>query len=345
MQTPAAILIEQNKPLEFAEVSLPPLSYGQVLVDVQVSRICGSQIGEIDGVKGPDRWLPHLLGHEGFGSVLEVGPEVKTVKPGDSVVLHWRPGSGIEAQCPQYGWEGKVINAGKVTTFNRYAVISENRLTAVPKEVDPEVGALLADTLTTGFGIISNDAKLKIGESVVLWGCGGIGSGVILGARLAGAYPVIAIDLYEHKLEKAKALGATHTFLGNDPELEEKIRALVGGDGADVAIDGTGIPSVIEQAYELTHAKGRCVLFGVMPHEKKVCLHTLPLHFGKILTGSEGGSSQPDKDIPRILRMLEAGCFDPTGLVSHRIPLEETNDAIAKMRSGEVMHAMIHFKD
>src|SRR5262249_4900024 len=157
---------------------------------------CGSQIGEIDGVKGPDRFLPHLLGHEGGGIVLEVGPEVRQVKAGDRVVLHWRPGMGIEARPPVYDWNGRKVNAGFVTTFNRYAVISENRVTVVPPDTDYEVCCLLADTLTTGFGVIDNDAQVKIGEAVVVIGVGGIGLGTVLGAKLAGAYPIIAVDLY-----------------------------------------------------------------------------------------------------------------------------------------------------
>src|SRR5262245_60888203 len=145
MKTAAAILVEQRKPLVVDEVEIPPLGYGQVLVNVKASRICGSQLGEIDGVKGPDRWLPHLLGHEGGGVVLEVGPEVRHVRQGDRVVLHWRPGRGIESRPPSYGWNGKTVNAGFVTTFNPLAVISENRLTVVEPDIDYEVCCLLAD--------------------------------------------------------------------------------------------------------------------------------------------------------------------------------------------------------
>src|ERR1700678_62816 len=182
MKTAAAILVEQKKPLVLGEVGVPVLAHGQVLVDINVSRICGSQIGEIDGVKGPDRYLPHLLGHEGGGVVLETGPGVKHVNPDYRVVLHWRPGKGIEAQPATYDWDGKRASSGCITTFNRYSVISENRLTAVPKDTDFEVCSLLADTLTTGFGVITNDAGVKIAESVVIIGCGGIGLGVVLGA-------------------------------------------------------------------------------------------------------------------------------------------------------------------
>lgn len=345
MKTAAAILTEQKKPLVIDEVELPTLSYGQVLVDIRVSRICGSQIGEIDGVKGPDKWLPHLLGHEGGGIVLEVGPEVRHVKPGDRVVLHWRPGKGIESRGPVYNWNGKKANAGCITTFNRYAVISENRLTVVPADTDFEVCSLLADTLTTGFGAINNDAKVKIGEAVVVIGVGGIGLGTVLGAKLAGAHPIIAVDLHDHKLKKAVEFGATHTINSANEDFSEAVLKILNGQQPDVVIDGSGNPRVLEKAFALTSNTGRCIGVGVMHHEKKMSLNTLPLHFEKVLKGSHGGSSQPAVDIPRYIRMIRDGKFDPRGMVSHRIKLEQVNDGIAKMRCGEVIHCMIHFDE
>jgi S-(hydroxymethyl)glutathione dehydrogenase/alcohol dehydrogenase len=342
MKTAAAILVEQNKALVIDEVEIPALSYGQVLVDIRVSRICGSQIGEIDGVKGPDKWLPHLLGHEAGGIVMEVGPEVRHVKPGDRVVLHWRPGKGIESRGPVYLWNGKKTNGGCITTFNRYGVISENRLTVVPPDTDFEVCSLMADTITTGFGVINNDSKVKIGESVVIIGVGGIGLGAVLGAKLAGAHPIIAVDVHDHKLKKAAEFGATHGINSMNADFAEEVRKILGGP-ADVVIDGTGNPGVIEKAYSLTANNGRNVGFGVMGYDKKVSINTLPLHFGKILTGSTGGDSKPAEDIPRYLRMLRDKRFDLNGFVSHRIPLEQVNEGIAKMRCGEVIHCMIHF--
>jgi S-(hydroxymethyl)glutathione dehydrogenase/alcohol dehydrogenase len=343
VKTSAAILVEQKKPLVVDEVELPALGYGQVLVDIKVSRICGSQIGEIDGVKGPDRFLPHLLGHEAGGIVLEVGPEVRHVKAGDRVVGHWRPGRGIEARPPVYDWNGRKTNAGNITTFNQFAIISENRLTPVPPETDFEVCALLADTLTTGFGVINNDAAVKIGESVVIIGVGGIGSGVVLGAKLAGAFPIIAVDLHDHKLKKAMEIGATHVINSSQADFTDAVRQILDGGAPDVVIDGTGNPAVLEKAFCLAGNSGRCVGFGVMPHDRKFSINTLPLHLGKTLTGSHGGDSRPAEDIPRQVRMMRAGLFDPKGLISHRIALAEVNDGIARMRSGEVIHCLIHF--
>ncbi len=343
MKTPAAILVAQRQPLVVDEVEVPAPEVGQVLVQMKTSRICGSQLGEIDGVKGPDRFLPHLLGHEGGAVVLEIGPEVNQVKPGDRVVVHWRPGAGLQIRPPIYRWGDRQANAGWLTTFNGLAVVAENRVTPVPADFDFEIAALLADTLTTGFGVVNNDAAVKVGESLVLFGCGGIGLGVVLGAHLAGAHPIIAVDLFDHKLAKAREYGATHTIHARENDVAAAVRDIVGAAGADVVVDGTGTPSVIETGYQLTRNDGRCVLFGVMPHDKRVTLHTLPLHFGKVLTGSEGGGSQPHRDIPRLVRMMQDGRFDPRGFVSHRLKLPDINDAIARMRGGEVIHAIIHF--
>jgi S-(hydroxymethyl)glutathione dehydrogenase/alcohol dehydrogenase len=342
MKTLAAILVEQRKPLVLDEVEIPALGYGQVLVEVKVSRICGSQIGEIDGVKGPDKYLPHLLGHEGGGIVREIGPEVTHVKPGDHVVLHWRPGAGIQARGAQYKLGAQTINAGNITTFHQLTVVSENRVTPVPLEVDFEIAALLADTLTTGFGAVTRNASVEIGEAVVVIGVGGIGLGTVLGSHLAGAHPVIAVDLHDHKLAKAREFGATHTINSNAEKLVESVHTILGGP-ADAVFDGTGNPEVIEQAWKITGPKGRLVLIGVMPHYRQLSFNTLAMHYGKTLTGSEGGMSRPQTDIPRLLRMMEAGRFDPRKFVTHRCNLTEVNAAITAMRAGEPVHTMIHF--
>ncbi|MCX7712454.1 MAG: zinc-binding dehydrogenase [Chthoniobacterales bacterium] len=342
MKTIAAILVESKKPLVIDEVEVPKLRFGQVLVDIQVTRICGSQIGEIDAVKGPDRFLPHLLGHEAGGVVLEVGPEVNYVRPGDRVVVHWRVGNGLEAGGTSYLWNGKKVNAGNVTTFQKFSVVSENRVTRVPDDTSFDLCALLADTITTGFGVINNDAKVKIGESVVVVGCGGIGLGVVLGASLAGAFPIIAVDLDDSKLQVAKRYGANYGISSKEKDFLSASKEILEGF-ADVVVDCTGRPEILEKAFELTSPQGRCIGVGVMPFDHRLCINTLPLHFGKILTGSHGGSSKPAKDIPRYLKMIRAGKFEISGFVSHKLPFEQINQGIELMRKGKVVHCLLYF--
>jgi len=333
--TQAAILVAQKEPLVVDTIELPAeLGVGQVLVQLRVSGICGSQLGEIDGVKGPDRYLPHLMGHEGFATVLEIGPGVKHVQPGDSVVLHWRPGAGIQADPPQYRWRGAPLNAGWVTTFNRHAVVSENRCTKVPADIDPDAAALFGCAITTGFGVVENNAGLRMGEAVVVFGAGGIGLNIIQAAALLSASSIIAVDLFDSRLELARQLGATHTINSSRDDAEAAIKSALAGQPLDVFIDNTGVPAVIEQGYRLTHGQGRVILVGVPRQGNNVSLHTLPLHFGKLLTGSQGGESRPAQDIPRYLRLLQQGRLQLDRFVSARYPLEEINTAIAAMRDG-----------
>jgi S-(hydroxymethyl)glutathione dehydrogenase/alcohol dehydrogenase len=333
--TQAAILVAQQQPLFVDTIELPAeLGVGQVLVQLKVSGICGSQLGEIDGVKGPDRYLPHLMGHEGFATVLEIGPGVKHVQPGDSVVLHWRPGAGIQADPPQYRWRGEPLNAGWVTTFNRHAVVSENRCTKVPANTDPDAAALFGCAITTGFGVVENNACLRMGEAVVVFGSGGIGLNIIQAAALLSASVIIAVDLFDSRLELAHQLGATHTINSSRDDAEAAIKSALAGQPVDVFIDNTGVPALIELGYRLTHGQGRVILVGVPRQGNNVSLHTLPLHFGKVLTGSHGGESRPAQDIPRYLHLLQQGRLQLDRLVSARYPLEEINTAIASMRDG-----------
>ena len=205
-------------------------------------------------------------------------------------MLHWRPSQGIQCPPPAYKWRGEKLNAGWVTTFNEYAIISENRMTVIPTDYDLKIAPLLGCAVTTAAGVINNDAKVKIGELVVIFGVGGVGLNVVQFAHLAGANPIVAVDLVDSKLDMAKARGATHVLQRQDvTDLAGEIRKIVGAKGPDKVIETTGVKSVIELAYDLTHADGTCVLVGV-PIEK-VTIYTLPIHFNKILTGSHGGDA------------------------------------------------------
>jgi S-(hydroxymethyl)glutathione dehydrogenase/alcohol dehydrogenase len=333
MKTRAAILVESNKPLVVDEIEIPKLDVGQVLVKIGVSGICGAQINEIGATKGPDKFLPHLLGHEAGGVVEEVGPGVTHIKPGDRVCLHWRKGAGIHAQPARYKWNGKTVNSGWVTTFSDYSIVSENRATPIPKDTPFEIAALMGCAVTTALGLINNDAKVKIGQSVAVFGCGGVGLNVVQGAAMVGADPIIAIDIYDSKLEFARKFGATHTLNGKTADLRAEIKGITGA--VDVAVENTGNVKLIELAYEVTGPQGRTILVGVPRHDEDITIHSLPLHFGKVLTGCEGGQSNPTTDIPRYLRLYRAGKLTLAPLITHRFPLEKINEALDVGRSGE----------
>jgi S-(hydroxymethyl)glutathione dehydrogenase/alcohol dehydrogenase len=333
----AAVLTELKAPLVVAELTMPEtLAVGQVLVKIHFSGICGSQLGEIDGAKGEDKFLPHLLGHEASGTVLAIGIGVKHVKVGDKVVLHWRKGLGIESETPHYTWQGRKVNAGWITTFNEYAIVSENRVTPIPADSDLEVAALFGCAVTTGFGVVENNAKVRIGESVVVFGAGGIGLNIVQAAALVSAYPVIAIDLHDNKLELAKQMGATHVINSSRGDAREAILDIVGKAGVDAFIDNTGQPAIIEMGYQITKPQGRVTLVGVPRKGNNINIYSLPLHFGKGLSGSHGGEAIPQADIPRYQNLYRAGQIKLRELITDYFTLDQINDAIGGMRSGRM---------
>ena len=331
----AAILAQSRQPLVVDEIALPDaLGVGQVLVKMLYSTICGAQLNEIAAAKGPDKFLPHLLGHEASARVLETGPGVTTVKEGDTVVLHWRPSQGIQCQPPAYKWRGAKLNAGWVTTFNEYAVVSENRMTVIGADYDLRNAPLLGCAVTTAAGVINNDAKVKIGESVVVFGVGGVGLNVVQFAQLAGAYPIVAVDLVDAKLAMAKERGATHCINSSGAgDLEGEIRKIVGQQGPDKVIETTGVKSVIELAYNLTHAErhlraGRC-----SQRESHDLYAADPLQQGADRLARRRRGAR--KSIfPRLIRLNRAGRLSFDGIITHEFTLDRINDALDLVRSG-----------
>lgn len=331
----AAILLEQCQPLVVAEIELPKqLEVGQVLVKIHYSGICGSQLGEIDGVKGKDLFLPHLLGHEASGTVLAVGPGVKHVKPDNRVVLHWRKSIGIEADPPKYRWHDAMINAGWVTTFNEYAIVAENRCTPIPEDSDLQVAALFGCAVTTGFGVVENNAQIRIGESVVVFGAGGIGLNIVQAAALVSAYPIIAIDLYDNRLRLAGEIGATHLINSSREDARSQISKIVGTADVDVFIDNTGLPSIIEMGYQITKPQGRVILVGVPHRGNNIDIYSLPLHFGKKLIGSHGGDSYPQLDIQRYHNLFRLNRIKLRELITNYCTLDQINNAISNIKNG-----------
>ena len=333
----AAILAAQNSELVLDEVELPErLEHGQVLVRLHYSGICGSQVGEIDGVKGADPHLPHLLGHEGSATVAAVGPGVGRVAAGDRVVLHWRKAPGIDAAPAAYRWRGKRLNAGWVTTFNEYAIVAENRATPVDADLGGEAAVLLGCAATTGLGVVANDARVRIGESVVVLGCGGVGSFVVQGAALAGAHPVVGVDLSPAKLALARRLGATETLDASEAPLEDAVRDRLPA-GADVVVETTGRIELIEAAYRMAGVRGRVVLVGVPRAGERARIETLALHFGKQLIGSHGGDASPERDIPRYVELYRTGKLKLDEVVTDRVALDDINTAVGRLRDGDVV--------
>lgn len=336
----SAILVKSKKPLVVTDISLPEnLEYGQVLVKVYYSGICGAQINEIDAVKGPDKFLPHLLGHEGSGIVEEVGKGVTTVKKGDHVVLHWRPSSGIQASTALYDWKGKKVNAGWVTTFNEKAVVSENRLTVIPKKFNLKVAALFGCAITSGFGAVNNDANVKIGQSVLIFGIGGMGLSIAYASSLVSAYPIIGVDIHKSKIKMGKSFGLTHSINGNSKNFKKEIQKILGKKGPEVVFETTGNAKLMEKAFEITPNDGKTIFVGV-PNDK-IKIYSLPLAFDKVLKASHGGASFPDKDIPRYIKLVENKMVSFEKLITHEFRLEEINKALKLFRSGKAGRIII----
>lgn len=334
-KTPAAILFEQQKNLEVNLIRLPNKLYaGQIMVEFFYSGICGSQIGEIDGVKGLDNWLPHLLGHEGTGKVIGIGPGVTRFEIGDKVIAHWKPSSGIDAEPPKYSLDNVTINAGKVTTFNKYAVISENRLTKMPVGYNEIEATLFGCAVTTAFGTIDNVAEVKLGDKVVIYGAGGVGLNLVQATYMAGASEIIAVDLFENRLSLARSFGATSTLTGNPKVIKEKIKVLT-NNNLDIFIDNTGNTDIISMGYSIIRKTGKLVLVGVPSCSKNISIHSLDLHFGKSIKGSHGGEAKPHLDIPRYMNLLKKRKQKLSIIISQVAPLANVNELIHSMKSGE----------
>ena len=325
----AAILEIQNSPLSVGNISiyLPGLGVGQVLVKVHCASICGAQISEITGANGKDKYLPHLLGHEGGGVVEETGAGVTTVKKGNHVVLHWRKGDGIEAKPPKYKWGDGEVGAGPVATFAEYAIVSENRLTRIEDDIPFEIAALMGCAVTTGLGIINNEAKLKIGQSIAVIGCGGVGLNVIQGAKMVSGGKIIAFDIRDEKLDMARDFGATFCF---NPK-----RDALSSEKYDAVVECTGISAMIEMAYDLVSSGGRLILVGQPRYDKDLTIRSMRKHYcGKTVMDSEGGQTNPSTDIPRYLNLYKLGKLDLAPLITHRFPLTQINDAVTMVKSG-----------
>jgi S-(hydroxymethyl)glutathione dehydrogenase / alcohol dehydrogenase len=344
MKTEAALLVATGKPLVVAEIDIPALKPGQVLVEIAYSGACGTQVMEAGGHKGEDKWVPHCLGHEGTGTVLETGAAVTKVKAGDKVVLSWIKGAGIEAGGCVYGWGDRKVNAGGVTTFQRHAVVSENRLTLVPAGLAMDEAMLLGCAAPTGMGAIFNVLAVRPGDAVAIFGTGGIGLNACMAAAFAGAMPVIGIDLVASRRELAKQFGATHVIDPADGDVIAAIKKIIPA-GVDLAVEATGVPAVMKDAVNATRMQGgRAVVIGNARQGAALTIDPGVFNQGKSLLGTWGGDSVPDRDYARFGRLLACGRFAIRGLLSKPYRLGEADQALKDLAAGTVGRPLIDMK-
>jgi S-(hydroxymethyl)glutathione dehydrogenase/alcohol dehydrogenase len=341
MKTTAALLVQTGLPLVLAEIDIPALKPGQVLVEVAYSGACGTQVMEWRGDKGEDKWVPHCLGHEGTGVVLETGSAVTKVKQGDKVVLSWIKGSGIEAGGAVYAWGDKKVNAGGVTTFQRHTVVSENRLTLLPAELPMDVAVLLGCAAPTGMGAVYNVLKVQPGDSVAVFGTGGVGLHAVMAAALVGAMPVIAVDLNPTRRALAPLYGATHAIDPTGADVLAEIKKIV-PQGVDIAVESSGVPAVMDQAVNATRQQGgRAVVIGNARHGATLSLNPAVFNQGKSLMGTWGGDSVPDRDYGRFARLLGSQRFPVRNLLSKPYALEQADQALQDLASGTIGRPLI----
>jgi S-(hydroxymethyl)glutathione dehydrogenase/alcohol dehydrogenase len=341
MKTKAAILYELNKPLVIEDVEIPELKRGQVLVKILYSGVCRAQYNEIIGLKGPDKFLPHMLGHEASAIIEDVGEGITKVKKGNYVALSWIKGDGLDGINTQYKKGSQIINAGGVTTFSDYSVVSENRVTKISKRIDPEAASILGCAVATGCGIVNNTLKAEPGSSIAVFGVGGVGLSAIMGAKRRGCSTIIAIDLSQDKLDFAVKCGATHTVDASRIDVWQLLRKIA-PEGVDFTIDASGNKNAMEMAFDLTReGKGMCVIAGNLSKDEKISIHPFELIKGKKLVGTWGGETKPSYDIPKYVDAFDKGELPIGDLITHRFSLEEINKAFDLLKTGDAGRIVI----
>ncbi|MCO7190045.1 MULTISPECIES: zinc-binding dehydrogenase [unclassified Pseudoalteromonas] len=336
----AAVLTELNKDLQIKKLKVPELRTGQVLVKLTRAGLCRSQLMEARGHRGEDKYLPHLLGHEGVGNIVATGPGIAKVKVGDRVILGWLKGSGIDAGGTVFSsQDGETINGGPVTTFSEYTVVSENRITQCPDDINDDMAVLLGCALPTGAGIVLNQVQPSHEQTVLLIGLGGIGLSALLMLKHFRPKHVVVIDTNPEKVRIAMALGADHGYVLHD-DIQSEIAANF-PQGFDFAIECAGHTSSIEMAFELIHNAGKCIFASHPPNGEKIQLDPHALICGKRIEGSWGGGSNPDRDLVKIGRIIQELDFPMEVFISHQYTLSEINNALNDLENNQVVRAVI----
>ena len=298
MNFTAAVLTKNNSPLKIInKLKFTKLRRGQVLVRILHSAICRSQIMEIEGKRGKDKYLPHLLGHEGAGIVHRVGAGVKKVTKGDKIFLSWIKGKGLDSGGTKIINQKKTINAGPITTFSNFSVISENRCFKIPKGFPLKKSVIFGCAVPTGAGIILNEIKPKKKDRICIVGLGGVGLSALIACKMLKLKNIIVVDIDNKKIKIAKKVGfKKNILLKNNKNAITKILNFNKGRYFDYTIESSGKSKSIEFAFSLTKKFGGKCFFASHPNEKsKISIKPFDLISGKKIFGSWGGGSDPQK--------------------------------------------------
>ncbi|MEU2390106.1 Zn-dependent alcohol dehydrogenase [Streptomyces sp. NPDC007369] len=356
----AAILPAVGAPLEIREIVLPDPGPGQVRVRLAAAGVCHSDLSLANGTMRVP--VPAVLGHEGSGTVIAVGEGVGHVAPGDDVVLNWSPSCGECHHCSigevwlcakaltgvgavhARDTGGTPLHPGlNVAAFAEETVVAANCVLPAPAGIPLAEAALLGCAVLTGYGAVHHSARVRAGESVAVFGIGGVGLAALQAARIAGAGPVVAVDVSPAKEELARAAGATEFVLASDTTAKE-IRGFTGGQGADVAVECVGRAESIRAAWESTRRGGRTTVVGIGGKEQQVAFHALEIfHFARTLTGCVYGNSDPARDLPVLAEHIRAGRLDLGSMVTDRITLDGIPGAFDAMLAGKGGRSLVVF--
>lgn len=328
----AAVLTKINKILKIQNIYHErELSDNQALVKLYYTGICGSQIGEIKGVKGKNKYLPHLLGHEATGRILKISSNHKHLKKNDKVILHWQKNVGRNSKTPNYtDIKNKKINAGWVTTFNNYAIVSSNRLTKLPKEINLKEGVLFGCSLTTAYGSIFKESKINLNKKnkILITGGGMIGQAILI--FIYSKYQ--NISLLEKSLKKIQFLKKIYPNI----KIIKNLSAVKNND-FDYVYETTGSKKIIEKVYRSIKTSGKLMLIGVPHYKSKIKINTLEINYGKRIIGSYGGGVVPNKDIKNIIYFLKNSKAKLKNLYGKIYNFNEINLIIKKLMLGKII--------
>jgi S-(hydroxymethyl)glutathione dehydrogenase/alcohol dehydrogenase len=360
MAVRAAVLPAVGSPLEITGIDLPDPGPGQVRVRLAAAGVCHSDLSLSNGTMRVP--VPAVLGHEGAGTVVAVGEGVGHVAPGDGVVLNWAPSCGTCHACSLGEvWlcanalsgaadvyartaEGTDLHPGlNVAAFAEETVVSAACVLPAPDGVPLTDAALLGCAVLTGYGAVHHSARVRQGETVAVFGVGGVGLAALQAARIAGASKIVAVDVSAGKEELARAAGATDYVLASETTARE-IRALTGKQGVDVAVECAGRAVSIRTAWDSTRRGGRTTVVGIGGKDQQVTFNALEIfHWGRTLTGCVYGNSNPAEDLPVLAEHVRAGRLDLTALVTERISLDGIPAAFENMLAGKGGRALVVF--